>query len=216
MRLYHAKLAGKNCLPDNFRILVSGPSGSGKTRFIEKLIRSKRIKKPFKHIYYCYPEHFEDVPVDWDKWDDIIVTFVPFLPDINFIKSIKENALLVLDDNFDQAIRSPAISQAMRIHSRRKFSMILVTQMFFELGPFSRVIRNQLNAVVLFRNFGDCKINRRVASQMGVLDQYVQAEKATKNKKFDPIVILSGEIVAIQEMRVQTDYLNNCVSYCYL
>ena len=94
--------------------------------------------------------------------------------------------------------------------------MILVTQMFFELGPFSRVIRNQLNAVVLFRNFGDCKINRRVASQMGVLDQYVQAEKATKNKKFDPIVILSGEIVAIQEMRVQTDYLNNCVSYCYL
>lgn len=215
MRLYHARLAGSNRLPRNFRMLISGPSGSGKTKFIESLIKSKRIRKKFRHIYYCYPDNFEEPPVDWDKWEDTIVTFVPFLPDINFIKSIKPQSLLVLDDNFDQAIKSPAISQAMKIHSRRNFSVILVTQMFFELGPFSRVIRNQLNAVVLFRNFGDCAINRRVASQMGVLEQYVQAEKATKNKKYDPVVILSGEIVKTPEMRVQTNYLAN-YALCYM
>ena len=215
MRLYRAKIVGKNYLPKNFRLLISGPSGSGKTTWVERLIKSNRIRYKFKHIYYCYPDHFDEPPVDWDKWDDIIVTFVPFLPDIEYIKSMKENSLLVLDDNFDEAIKSPVIAQALKIHSRRKFSVILITQSFFEIGPFSRTIRNQLNAVVLYRNFGDYQINHKVAKQLGVYKQFLLAEKETKDKKFDPIVILSNEIVQQPEMRVQSNFLSAFNSYCY-
>jgi len=215
MRLFHGKLVGTNDLPEHFRMLVSGPSGSGKTQFVANLIRSKRIKKPIKHIYYSYPDHFDKPPVDWDTWDDIIVTYIPFLPDITFFRTMEPHSILVLDDNFDNAIKSPAISQAMKIHSRRKFSVILITQFFFEQGSYSRIIRNQLNAVVLYRNFADCTINRRVASQLGVLGQFLQAEKETESRKFDPIVILSHEIVKTPEMRVQSYYLSDNYSYCY-
>ena len=215
MRLHKAKIVGKNTLPKNFRLLISGPTGSGKTTWVEKLIKSKRIKHKFKHIYYCYPDHFEEPPVNWDSWEDTIITFVPFLPDIEYIKSIKENSLLVLDDNFEEAIKSPVIAQALKIHSRRNFSVILITQSFFEHGPFSRTIRNQLNAVILYRNFADYQINRRIAKQLGVLDQFTQAEKNTKDCKYDPIVILSNEIVAQPEMRVQTNFLSDTVSFCY-
>ena len=215
MRLFHAKIAGNNCLPNNFRMLVSGPTGAGKTKFVENLIWSNRIPEKFSNIYYCYPDHFDQPPVDWDNWPDILVTFVPYLPDINFIRSMKPKSLLVLDDNFDEAIKSPAIGQMMKIHSRRKFSVILISQMYFESGPFSRVIRNQLNAVVLFRNFCDDKINHRIAAQLGVKDQFMMAEKATEDRKFDPVVILSNEIVEIPEMRVQTNYLSDTCSFCY-
>ena len=87
--------------------------------------------------------------------------------------------------------------------------------MYFDQGPYARVIRNQLNAVVLFRNFGDNSINKREASQLGALEQFNEAEKATKNIKFDPVVILSPEIVELNVMRVQTNYLANNYSFCY-
>jgi len=215
MRLYHAQLVGDNCLPDHFRMLVSGPTGSGKTKFVENLIHSKRIRKKFSRIYYAFPDHFVENPVNWDQWPDYIVTFLPFLPDVEFIQNMEPDSLLVLDDNFPDAIKSPAISQAMRIHSRRKFSVILISQMFYEAGPYSRTIRNQLNAIVLFRNFCDCSINRRIATQLGVKDQFLQAEKVTQKSKYNPIVILSGEIVTTHEMRVQTDYLSTAYSLCY-
>jgi len=215
MRLFHGRIVGDNCLPNHFRMIVSGPSGSGKTTWVEQFIKSKRIQQPIKHIYYVYPDDFDEPPVDWDKWTDVVVTYVPFMPDIAFFKTMSEDSLIVFDDNFDQAIKSPSISQALRIHSRRKFSVILITQMFYEGGPFSRVIRNQLNAVVLYRNFGDIQINRRIASQLGVREQFLQAEKSTENIKFDPIVILSNEIVNCPSMRVQTNYLADNISYCY-
>ena len=215
MRLYTARKVGNNCLPEHFRLLVSGPSGSGKTTFVEKLLTSDRLQYKPKHVYYCYPPEFDEAPVDWDKWEDTIVTFVPYLPDINFFKAIDKHSVVVFDDNFDQAIKSPVISQIMKIHSRRKFSVILITQMFYEQGSFARVIRNQLNGVVLYRNFGDIGINRTVAMKLGVKEQYLLAEKETTNKKFDPIVILSPEIVEHPAMRVQTSYLSD-YSYCYI
>jgi hypothetical protein len=190
--------------------------GCGKTTFVEKLLHSNRIRKRFKHIYYCYPDHFDDTPVDWaENWTDTLVTFVPYIPDINFFRTMQTNSLIVFDDNFDDIIKSPAVAQALKIHSRRRFSVIIISQMFFELGPFSRVIRNQLSGVVLFRNFGDVGINRRVATQLGALDQFNQADNDTKDEKFNPIIILSSEIVESLEMRVQTSYLSDKYSFCY-
>jgi len=215
MRLYNGTLVGNNCLPKHFRMIVSGPTGSGKTTWVENFLKSKRLQEPIKHIYYCYPDDFDSPPVDWDTWNDTVVTFVPFMPDINFFKSMSKDSLIVFDDNFDQAIKNPSISQAMRIHSRRNFSVIMITQMFYELGPFSRIIRNQLNAVVLYRNFGDIKINRRIATQLGVHKPFLLAEKAVKDKKYEPIVILSNEIVETAAMRVQTNYLADNYSMCY-
>ena len=215
MRLYNAKIVGKNTLPEHFRLLVSGPTGCGKTSFVKKLIQSKRLKKKIRHVYYCYPDSFDEPPVDWHEIPDLIITYCPFIPDHDFIKNIKKGSLLVLDDVFDTAIKSRAISDALRIHSRRRFSMVLITQNFFDSGQHSVSMRNQLNAVALFRNFGNIRTNRQVADQLDVKSQFLQAEKYTENQKFNPIVILSAEIVTTPEMRVQTDYLHPFLSYCY-
>ena len=215
MRIFNGKIAGDNCLPDHFRMIISGPTGSGKTTYVESLLRSKRIRKKFTRIYYCYPDDFDEPPVDWGEWEDVMVTFVPYMPGKDFFKSVEKDSLVVFDDNFDQAIKNPAISQAMRVHSRRRFSVILITQMFYEKGQYSRVIRNQCSALVLFRNFGDIMINSTIARQLGVSRQFKLAEEATKDLKYQPIVILNNEIVDIPEMRVQTNYLSD-QPYCYL
>ena len=215
MRQYTARIAGDNCLPNHFRMLVSGPTGSGKTSFVEALIKSDRLQSKPTRVYYCYPDDFEEPPVNWHEWDNILVTYVPYMPDKEFFQTIEKGSLIVFDDNFDEAIENPSISKAMKIHSRRRFSVILITQMFYEQGKHSRVIRNQLNAVVLYRNFGDIQINRKIASQLGVHKQFLMAEKETWNKKYDPIVVLSNEIVDISEMRVQTSYLDK-YARCYM
>ena len=214
MRLYRAQFVGKNQLPRNFRMLVSGPTGSGKTSFVEELIQSDRVEKKFENIYYCYPDHFEEPPVQWDNWPDVIVHYIPFIPDISFIKTIKKDSLLVFDDNYDQIIKNSAISSAMKIYARRNFSVIIITQFYYENGTFSRVIRNQMNAVVLFPNFGDSSMNKTIAKQLGVSTQFNLAKKETENRKYDPIVILSNEIVSTPELRVQTRYLTQ-YPYCY-
>lgn len=182
---------------------------------MENLLHSKRIRRKFKYVYYCYPCHFDQPFVNWDSWPDIIVTYLPYIPDVDFFKNVKKDSVIIFDDNYEQVIKSAAVAQALKIHSRRGFSVILITQMYFDQGPYARVIRNQLNAVVLFRNFGDNSINKRVASQLGALEQFNEAEKATKNIKFDPVVILSPEIVELNVMRVQTNYLANNYSFCY-
>ena len=102
-----------------------------------------------------------------------------------------------------------------KIKQKLIFSVIMITQMFYELGPYARVIRNQLSGVVLFRNFGDININKRVAQQLGVMDQFTQAEKFTKDEKYNPVVILSPEIINSPEMRVQVSYLSDNYSYCF-
>ena len=215
MRQYSARIAGDNCLPEHFRMLVSGPTGCGKTTFVENLIKSDRLKVKPSRVYYCYPDDFDEPPVNWHEWNDIVVTYVPFMPDIEFFKTIDKGSLIVFDDNFDQAIQNPSVCKAMKIHSRRKFSVILITQMFYEQGKHSRVIRNQLNALVLYRNFGDIQINRNIAMRHGVRKQYLMAEKETWSTKYDPVVILSNEIVDLPELRVQTSYLNKYVQ-CYM
>ena len=214
MRIIRAEKIGCNKLPDHFRLLVSGPTGCGKTTWIEKLIFSERISKPFSRIYYIYPEDFESPPVDWDKWDSNCVTFVNYIPDMKFFHEIEADSLVVFDDNFDDVINNPLISKIMRIHARRKFSVILVTQMFFEKGKFSRVIKNQLNGLVLFRNFCDYKINHNIARQLGVLSGYQNAEKSLEGIKYEPIVLLSSEVVDHLKCRVFINYLSKNDIYC--
>ena len=208
MRLIQAEKIGQNKLPDHFRLLVSGPSGCGKTTWIENLIFSNRISKPFTRIYYIYPSDFETPPVDWDQWDSHCVTFVNFIPDLKFFHRIEADSLVVFDDNFEEVANSPLISKVMRIHSRRRFSVILVCQMFFERAKYSRVIKNQLNGLVMFRNFIDVKINHNIARQLGVLKAFKKAEDYVSNTKYDPVVILSPEICLNTKFRVFTNYLS--------
>ena len=115
MRLYTAKIVGKNVLPEHFRLLVSGPTGSGKTSFVKKLIQSKRLSNEISHVYYCYPDIFDEPPVDWHDLPNLIVTYLPYIPDLNYIRNLKKGSLLVLDDNFENAIKSSSISSTLKI-----------------------------------------------------------------------------------------------------
>ena len=86
--------------------------------------------------------------------------------------------------------------------------------MFYEQGKYSRVIKNQLSGLVLFRNFCDQKINHNIARQLGVLPGFKLAEEHTINTKFDPVVILSAEIVENSRFRVFTNYLSDSDLVC--
>ena len=77
------------------------------------------------------------------------------LPSAAFFGTIEKHACVIIDDQFDEAIKQPSIRQAFKVDRRHsKFSIILITQSVFENGKLSKGIRNNTEIWVLFRNFG--------------------------------------------------------------
>ena len=93
-------------------MLVSGSSGTGKndmsyilnklnflgkTTFIENLIKSNRIDRKFKTIYYVYPYHLFEPPVNWDsEFEDVNVEFMNELPTIKFFETAEKSSVLAV------------------------------------------------------------------------------------------------------------------------
>lgn len=126
-----------------FRMLVSGSSGTGKTTFVEKLISSNRIDRPFTTIYYCYPFELGDPPVSWHNKTDSNVEYISDLPDAKFFDEADENSLLVLDDLWSETCKSPDLVKAFKVFSRKKkISIISMSQSYFSGGDAGREIRN--------------------------------------------------------------------------
>ena len=101
-----------------FRMLVSGSSGTGKTTFIENLIKSHRVDKKWKTIYYVYPYELGEPPVSWDvTFEDINVQYMTELPSLKFFDTAERNSLLVIDDLWSEACDSADIVKCFKVRS---------------------------------------------------------------------------------------------------
>ena len=128
-----------------FRMLISGSSGTGKTTFIEKLLKSDRIDSKFSTVYYCYPNHLGDPPVDWHETLSCNVEYLTHLPDLRFFDTVEPDSLLILDDLWTETCNSKDLVAAFKVYSRKKkVSMIIVTQSYFSGGGEGREIRNNM------------------------------------------------------------------------
>ena len=69
--------------------------------------------------------------------------------------TLEPNSCVVIDDQFDEAIKETCIRQAFKVDRRHsEFSIILITQSIFDNGKLSKGIRNNCEVWVLFKNFG--------------------------------------------------------------
>ena len=158
MRTIHGELitAGKEKWNHPASCIFSGSSGTGKTELVFKLIRNQHFSKPIKHVFYfgCDNEHSHRL--NWDtKLKDIAVTYEEGLPSSTFFSKIPKNSLVVIDDQFYDAVNSSQLANAFTFDRRhRKFSIILITQNLFEKGKYNKTIRNNSEILVLFRNYG--------------------------------------------------------------
>ena len=83
------------------------------------------------------------------------VTYYEGLPSSNFFSSIPKRSVVVIDDQFEEAINAPQIAKAFKMDRRHnEFSIILITQSIFENGKYAKCIRNNSQILVLFKNYG--------------------------------------------------------------
>ena len=115
----------------------------GKTTFVQKLITSNRLARPFTTIYYCYPFELGDPPVSWHELTESNVEYLTDLPDAKFFDSCQENSLIVLDDLWTETCKSQDLVKAFKVFSRKKkISLISISQSYFSGGDAGREIRN--------------------------------------------------------------------------
>ena len=137
-----------------FRMIVSGSTGVGKTYFCRKFLSSKFIAKPSK-IYYFYNDFYDTSPEIW-RIKGIPFSPFPGLPTMDFFRSIEPGAVIVIDDQYRNCIKSKGFTQifnpdinlnsvitsVMQLLSRHSnFSIVLITQNLYEQGKECRNIR---------------------------------------------------------------------------
>ena len=126
------------------RIIISGSSGTGKTTFALKLIENQHFNRPIKKVYYFSVLGSNNL--EWhNKLPDIDVHYMDGMPSSDFFENIPPNSIgkirqkiwknitlyfvVIIDDQFKDAIECPAVARAFQFDSRhQKFSIILVTQ----------------------------------------------------------------------------------------
>ena len=87
---------------------------------------------------------------------DIALTIISDdLPTPGFFGTLERNSCVIIDDQFDEAIKEKSIRQAFKVDRRHsQFSIIIITQSIFDNGKVSKGIRNNCEIWVLFKNFG--------------------------------------------------------------
>ena len=95
-----------------FRMIVSGSTGVGKTHFCRKFLSSRFIAKPSK-IYYFYNDFYETSPEIW-RLKGIPFSSYPGLPTMDFFRSIEPGAVVVIDDQYRNCIKSKGYTKNLK------------------------------------------------------------------------------------------------------
>ena len=137
-------------------VILSGSSGSGKTSFAEKIIKNQHFTKKIKHVFYFGGGQHQANRLNWhNEMEDVAVQYYEGLPSASFFATIPKRSVVVIDDQFEEAINAPQVAKAFRMDRRHnEFSIILITQSIFENGKYAKCIRNNSEILVLFRNYG--------------------------------------------------------------
>lgn len=136
--------------------IFSGSSGTGKTNLVLQLLMNQFFSKPIRNVYYFGINETDANSLKWDQiLEDISVTYMEGLPSASFFSKIPKNSLIVIDDQFYDAVNASQLANAFTFDRRhRQFSIILITQNLFEKGKYNKTIRNNCEILVLFRNYG--------------------------------------------------------------
>ena len=156
MRLIEGEIIKTDRWTHPASIIFSGSSGTGKTTLALKLATRQHFSEPIEHIFYFGPGGNMAQELNWhDILEDISVTYFEGIPNEKFFTNIPENSLVVIDDLYEEAVQSYQIAKAFKVDRRHQnFSIILITQSFYERGKYAKVIRNNCEIFVLFRNYG--------------------------------------------------------------
>lgn len=197
-------------LPYPFRMLLSGSSGVGKTYFAGQLVENFDLfEKSPRSITYCYPKFLREKPVNWDKTCKIPLRFSVGLPTQTDIDDFEDHTCVILDDLYDQALKSDAIDHLFRVTSgKRNISVMIMTQNAFSQGRYGRDIRNSCNLQVLLRNCCDTMINIRASRALGLGEAFKAAEEGTSHEKYPYIFINQSPKAYGSNYRVYTDLFN--------
>ena len=174
-----------------FRMILAGSSGAGKTYFAGELLkRFDLFEEKISEVHYYFPCYLPEAPVNWHKSLNVPVSYHIGLPTKSDLMQLKVNSCVVIDDSFDEALKSSAIDHLFRVISgKRNICVMIMTQNNFSKGKYGREIRNSCNFSVLFRNCCDVSINENIARMAGMKKAYDSAYLDLQGEKY-PYMLL--------------------------
>lgn len=165
---------------------------------IQKSLKNRQVI----HIQLIYINYFI---VKWDSlFPTINVEYIAGMPDVSFFDKIPKTSLIVFDDLWSEACKSPDIVKAFKVFSRKmEISMVIISQCYFGGGDGGREIRNNVDVIVLFENHGDANLNTRIMRKLGYIQAYKQA---VTNMRLNPY----SYIVVNCSAKLSSNYLRVC------
>jgi hypothetical protein len=135
-----------------YRMMLVGPSSCGKSEFVARLIENQEtlVQPPIGKIFYC-TEFIDSIP----KQIRNIVTFFQGVPTSEFVQSLNEPTLIVIDDLMAEAFDSSVVSKIFTHGRHRDISVILISQNLFPRYKNARNISLNVNYLVLFQCLRD-------------------------------------------------------------
>ena len=197
-----------------FRAGVFGSTRTGKTTLIYNILKNNMIQGKVNNIYYAYPQDFSNEPPDWHADLPYDIEYIDFLPDLDFIQSVEEDSILILDDFWLEACKSKVIRNIFTsVSGKRNISVFITSQNPYDGSLNARTIRNNLNYYFLFKNLGDHQINKRLCQQLGYVKQYNKALTRMNNDPRGFVMINLDVNLKYEQLRVMTNIFDDPLVY---
>ena len=189
-----------------FRLFISGSSQSGKTTFALNLLQS--IEQHVDHIQYYHPDYLSDLPMSWHETLATSISYRAGLPNMDELCSLQPKTVLVIDDLYEESVRSQAIDYLFRVLSgKRNLSVIIMSQRYFGSGKYAMNIRNNVNYLTLMRNV-DATLNARVARMLNLTGAIQNAVKNFHQSYWPYMFIDLTPKSQVSRCQVYTDLFN--------
>ena len=198
-----------------FRMILAGSSGAGKTYFAGELLKSNLFEDEISAVHYYYPCYLTEAPVNWHKTLDIPVSYHVGLPNKSDLMLLERKSCVVIDDSFDEALKSSAIDHLFRVISgKRNICVMIMSQNNFSKGKYGREIRNSCNFSVLFRNCCDVSINENIARMAGMKKAYDSAFRDLQGERYPYMLLDQSQKGQLSPYRLHTNIFNR-FPVCY-
>ena len=198
-----------------FRMILAGSSGAGKTYFAGQLLKNNFFEENISSVHYYFPCYLTEAPVNWHKTLCKPVSYHVGLPTKSDLMLLERNSCVVIDDSFDEALKSSAIDHLFRVISgKRNICVMIMTQNNFSKGKYGREIRNSCNFSVLFRNCCDVSINENIARMAGMKKAYDSAYIDLQGQKYPYMLLDQSQKGQLSPYRLYTNIFDR-FPVCY-
>ena len=189
-----------------FRMILAGSSGAGKTYFAGELLkRDDLFEDNVSAVHYYFPCYLPEAPVNWHTTLKIPVSYHVGLPTKSDLMLLETKSCVVIDDSFDEALKSSDIDHLFRVISgKRNICVMIMSQNNFSKGKYGREIRNSCNFSVLFRNCCDVSINENIARMAGMKKAYDSAVLDLQREKYPYMLLDQSQKGQLSPYRLYT------------